>query len=113
MGEKQRLYQMDYGQQKDIAAFFPPPPAWVDQVSITGGTSATYTIPSGAIYLIISAEANVDFYITVDDDAVVPAAGITDGSGSFANMSQLNVRDVTSLGIISSDTTILTIAAYL
>ena len=89
-----------YGDQVNIMQFFPPAPEWVDQVAITGGASTTYTIPTGAVYLILSTPSASDFYVRLDAPAVVPAAGIVDGTGSFCNPAQLNVRGVTAIRMI-------------
>jgi len=100
-----------YGEQDNIMHFFPPAPTHIDQVSIAAGTNTVYTIPAGAVYVILSAPA-IDYYVRVDAAAVVPAAGITDGTGSLANPSQFNVRGVTSLGFISASEMYVTIAVY-
>lgn len=109
--ETVNLKQTKYGQQDDIAQFFLPAPTWIDQVSITGGANTSYTIPSTAIYIVISAPSS-DFWVKIDAAAVVPIAGITDGTGSFLNPAQFNVRGVTTIGFISASSIFITIAVY-
>jgi hypothetical protein len=90
---------------------FPLVPGYVDQVELST-SSATYTIPTNAKFLIFSPASGAQFAVKEDAAAVWPAGSITDGSGSFLNPAQLDVGGITSLGIISNVSGILSIAVY-
>lgn len=99
------------GKADDNEAFFLPAPQWVDQISLSAGVSATYTIPTGAKWIVISSP-NIAYYVKVDAAAVIPAAGITNGTGSFLAPTQLEVSGITSLGFICAAATYITISVY-
>ena len=90
---------------------FPKISDHVDIVPL-GTTSVTYTIPADARFLIFSPIQGYNFAVRRDEDAVYPAAAVTDGTGSFLNPAQLDVQGVTSLGIISNGNSFLSIEAF-
>jgi len=97
-----------YGEIRSVAAFFLRTPQWVDQVSVSAINNA-YTIPTGATKVVINGLSN--YYVRADSAAVIPAAGKTDGTGSFLNPTQLDVRGITTLNFIG-DVDYVTIAVF-
>lgn len=91
--------------------FFPKVAEHVDVV-VLSTSNVDYTIPTDARFLIFSPTDETSFAVKKDATAVYPAGTITDGSGSFLSPAQLDVRGVTTLGIIGSASGYLTIAAY-
>jgi hypothetical protein len=91
--------------------YFLPTPTHVDVVALST-SNATYTLPAGARWLVFSPIGGANFAVRKDAVAVFPAAGVTNGTGSFLNPSQLDVQGVTSLGIISNESSFLSIAVY-
>ena len=90
---------------------FPNFPDHIDVVQLST-VSTTYTIPAGSRFLIFSAESGVDYAIKANGPATFPASGVTNGSGSFLNMTQCDVTGISSLGIISDTNGFLTIAVF-
>lgn len=86
----------------------------VDQLALSAGTSARYTIPSGTKLVKLSCPK--DFYVRLGGstvDAVVPAAGITDGTGSFLNPTFIiDVSGITHIAAICADATYVTIMRW-
>lgn len=102
-----------YGSEaKRLAQFFPPAPQWIDQVELDGSNPASYTIPTGASYLVIN--CTVATYYVSTGTAAVPAAGITNGTGSMLGVTQIDVRDtnVTALSFIAGSSGYVTISVY-
>ena len=91
--------------------FFPKMAGHIDIVPVST-TTTTYTIPTDARWLIFSPASNFNYAIRKDEDAVFPAAEVLDGSGSLPNPAQIDVKGVTSLGIIADASGYLGIAVY-
>lgn len=68
------------------------------------------TIPSGAKYVVFSSSA--DFYARINAAATIPVGDVTDGSGSEMNPSIRQLRDVTTLSVISPSACTITLAFY-
>lgn len=77
-----RLVQVTRNQGQPIAQFITGA-TWVDQVALSS-TAASYTVPTGATLLRVTPLAGAGAtFGNFNGAAVVPAAGKTDGSGSF------------------------------
>lgn len=87
-------------------------PMHIDQVSLDGTNATSYSVPSGARFLLLSCTSV--FYVNQVNTAVVPAAGITDGSGSFAIpfAVEFKVAAGTTLSMIASGACFVTIGVY-
>jgi hypothetical protein len=70
----------------------------------------TVTIPSGARYVVFSSTA--DFYARINATATIPVGDVTNGSGSEMNPSIRQLKDVTSLSVISPSACTITMAFY-
>lgn len=91
--------------------FFAPAPATqIDAVVLAANTAETYTIPTGARFLLFSADG--DFYVRYAGTAAIPAADITNGSGSELNPAMRYVKSLSSISIIAPLDTIVTVCAY-
>lgn len=62
---------------------YPMPEAagYVDHRVFAAATAETHTAPTGAMYVMVI--PTVDSYVNLTATAAVPAADVTDGSGSF------------------------------
>lgn len=86
------------------------PPDYVDVRFLVAGVAEVHTIPAGAAYVLFS--ANGDFYTNFNAAAAVPAADVTDGTGSEMNPTIRYINGGTSIGIIAPQNTIVTLAFY-
>jgi Na+-transporting methylmalonyl-CoA/oxaloacetate decarboxylase beta subunit len=82
---------------------------------LAANTNESITPPTGAKYVIFS--GNVDFFVKAGGTAAVPAADVTDNSGSELNpagywLIGADGAAVTSIGIISASAGIVTAAFY-
>lgn len=90
-----------------------PVPDYVDARVLGVATNEDHTVPSGVRWVIFS--ANGDFYAKAGGTAAVPAADVTDGSGSQLNPSAWELpRDgsVATIGLIAPAATVVTMAFY-
>lgn len=91
-----------------VGTFSPPVSDNVNQYSMNGSAAQTVTWPNGATFCNISATAN--YWVRTGGAAVVPAAGIADGTGSALNSSQRKRGDgENSFSIISSTVQYITV----
>lgn len=78
-----------------------PFPTYVDARVLAASANEDHTIPSGAKYVLFSSTA--DFYAKIGGTAAVPAADVTDGSGSELNPTVRHLSDsATTIGLIST-----------
>ena len=88
----------------------------VDAMVLAATTPETYTVPSGARFLVFS--SNADFYVRKNAAGAVPGSEVSDGSGSELNPAGYAVYDgdgtqvITTLGFESAAACVVTIAAY-
>lgn len=85
-------------------------PGWVDARVLAANTAEAHTVPTGATHVVFSGTA--DFYVNYGAAAAVPAADVTDGSASELNPVAREIRGVTSIGLISAATCIVTMAFF-
>ena len=78
-----------------------PAPTWVNNYVLVASTAKSITVPTGAVYALISA-VSLPIYMNFQGTAVIPSTDITDGSGSFPNLGCLiSVVGVTTISVIS------------
>lgn len=58
----------------------PVPSGWVDHRVFAAATAETHTGPTGAAFVMVT--PTVDAYVNLGGTAAVPAADVTDGTGS-------------------------------
>ena len=95
----------------NAATYLRPVPTWVDQISLDGTNNTDYTVPPGVNAIILGTNCT-HFYTKFGGSAVVPAAGITDGSGSSADPTGFVVSPGEVIGFISSAACYVTVDAY-
>lgn len=79
---------------------------------IAANTAETITPPAGSRYVIFS--ANVDIFVNCFATATVPAADVTDGTGSELNPAAyaFNTNERPDISVISASAGIVTAAFY-
>ena len=94
-----------------FSSFLRTAPTYVDARVLAANTAESHTIPTGAKYLIISSSCAA-FYAKQNGTAAVPAADVTDGTGSELNPAGYFVDGMSTIGFISPTICILTLSFY-
>jgi hypothetical protein len=88
-------------------------PQWVDQLSLTANVAVTYTIPTGAKYLLFNGTGNFYVSFVPSQAAVITGTSITTGVGAELNPVLRAVSGLTAISIIGPTTgTVVTISAF-
>ena len=61
----------------------PAAPTWVDAMFLSANTAASYSVPTGANYLLFS--GNASFYVSLTGTAVIPTGNVTNGTAPLLN----------------------------
>ena len=85
-------------------------PSHIDARALGVATNEAHTIPTGANYVVFS--ANADFYARPDATAAVPGADVTDGSGSEMNPSSWALQGNTTINLIAPAACVVTMSFY-
>lgn len=85
-------------------------PAYVDVRVLAPNVSETHTVPTG--YNTVLFSSNCDFFAKSGASAAVPAADVTDGTGSELNPATWNTTGITQLTVISSSACTITLSWY-
>lgn len=111
-----------YMQARDFggnSTLIPRVPQWVDARVLAAGVAETYTIPAGCDVVELSYTGNT--YVRANNTAAIPAADVTDGTGSDLNPMAYFLRPfgtqgtgtaITTLSFISASVNTVTIRAY-
>ena len=83
---------------------------YVDTRVLAAGVAEVVTLPDDVRWVTFS--GTDDFYVRPDAAAAVPVADITDGTGSHLNPHHRNCDEITTFGIISPRTCIVTMEFY-
>ena len=75
-------------------------PTYVDARVLAANTNETHTVPTGAKYVVFAANCAA-FYAKQGGAAAVPAADVTDGTGSALNPAGFGIDGISSIGLIS------------
>jgi hypothetical protein len=87
------------------------PPAYTDAIVLLANTSQTQAVPTGATWVIFS--ANCNFYALTGASAAVPGATTTTGGASMLNPSAWNLTNaVTQITVIAPTACIVTLSFY-
>lgn len=91
------------------ATLSPPHSDYINQYSMNGSAAQTVTWPSWATFCNIAGTAN--YYVgAAGNAAIIPAAGITNGTGSALNVAQRRrSENETSFSIISGTAQYITV----
>jgi hypothetical protein len=87
-----------------------PGPAYVDARVLAANVSETHTIPTGALWVLFSSTCN--FYAKLGASAAIPAADVTDGTGSELNPAAWQISGSTQITLISATACTVTMAFY-
>lgn len=92
-----------------VATLSPPHSDYINQYSMDGAAAQKVTWPAGMTFCNISGTAN--YWVRGNEQtAVVPAAGITNGTGSALNVAQRRRNDnETSFSVISATVQYITV----
>lgn len=85
-------------------------PTHVNALTLAASTAESFTIPSGALYVVFSSEA--DFWCRRDATASVPTGDVTDGTSAELNPTGYEIFGITSISVISETAQIITAAFY-
>lgn len=83
---------------------------WVDVRVLAANVAETHTLPTHANVVNFSATGN--FYVNFTTTATVPAADVTDGTGSCLNPGVRDVSQITSFSIIAPAAIVVTMEFY-
>lgn len=86
-----------------------PPSDSVMARSLAANTAESITVPAGARYVVFAGTA--DFYANYTTTATVPG-DTTDGTASELNPTMRDVRNVTTISVISGSNAVITAAFY-
>ena len=75
-------------------------PTYIDARVLAANTNETHTVPTGAKYVVFAANCAA-FYAKQGGAAAVPAADVTDGTGSALNPAGFGIDGISSIGLIS------------
>lgn len=85
-------------------------PTWIDARVLAVSTAESHTIPTGALWVVFS--SNCNFYANPNGTAAVPAADVTDGTGSELNPTAWRIEGLTSISLIAPTVCIITMSYY-
>ena len=85
-------------------------PTEIDAMVLAADVAESYTVPSGARYLVFSAQA--DFWVNPGGSAAVPTTEVTDGSAAECNPVGWEVEAESSISFISEVANKISIAIY-
>lgn len=86
-------------------------PSYVDVRVLGAAANEDHTVPAGANAVIFSSNCAA-FYAKIGGTAAVPAADVTNGSGSELNPAAWYVGSATTIGLISPGACIITMSWY-
>lgn len=90
--------------------FARPAPDYIDARVLAANTNEDHTVPATAKYVIFSADG--DFYAKPGGTAAVPAADVTNGTGSELNPVIWDLTGVSTIGLIAEATRKVTLTFY-
>lgn len=96
----------------NFSSFVRQMPTYVDARVLAANVNESHTVPTGARFVLFSGSCAA-FYVKNGGTAAVPAADVTDGSGSALNPSAWFIEGATSLGIISPTACVVTMEFFL
>lgn len=82
----------------------------VDARVLAAGVAESHTVPAGAMRVLFSGTA--DFYVKFNGTAAVPAADVTNGTGSILNPTLRGLSGVGTIGVISPVACVVTMEFY-
>lgn len=88
------------------------PPVYTDAIVLVANTSQTQAVPTGANWVIFS--ANCNFYAKTGASAAVPGATTTTGAAAMQNPSGWNLANlgITQITVVAASACIVTLSFY-
>ena len=93
-----------------FSSFLPEAPTYINARVLAANVAESFTVPTGAVRVIFG--SNCVFYARTGGTAAVPAADVTDGTGSFPNPTGYGLRDATTISVIAPTTCIVAAAFF-
>lgn len=88
-----------------------PAPTWTDGVVLTANSVSSYTIPTGAQYLLFGFSAS-PVYANYNGTAFIPTSASTNGAASAISTGLVYVGGRTVVSLIAPANTIVTISVF-
>ena len=85
---------------------------WVDNVILSAGNVANYTVPANAKVLLFSYSSANDVYVNAQGAAIVANANVTNGGGCDINPSGMFVVNSSTISFISAGAAVVSIRVY-
>lgn len=85
-------------------------PTWIDARVLAANVNEDHTVPTGALWVVFS--ANCNFYAKPAATAAVPAADVTDGTGSELNPTAWRIAGITTIAMIAPTACIVSLSFY-
>lgn len=85
---------------------------WVDNVILTAGNVANYSVPANATVLLFAYSGANDIYVNAQGVAIVANANVADGEGCDINPTGMFVIDTTTISFISEGAAVISIRVY-
>lgn len=83
---------------------------YIDVRVLASNVAETVTVPTGAAFVVFNSTTN--FYANANGTAAVPAADVTNGTGSELNPASRYVANVSTFSVIAPTDSIITMAWY-
>ena len=93
------------------ASYIREPAEYVDARVLAADSSETHTVPSGARFVLFSADC-VEFYAKTGASAAVPSGDVTDGTASALNPAAWALSGVSQISLISPTACTITLEFY-
>lgn len=105
------VFRIPPDQSGTYASYVRLAPTWVDALALTANVAQADTPPTGARYVIISANCS-EYYGNVQGVAAKPGANVTNGSSSELNPAAWFIEGNTSLSFLATATCVITLSYY-
>jgi len=89
---------------------------YIDIILLAANTKEDHTIPTDAQYVVFNCVdaggGQVTFWMNIDNDAAIPSADVTDGSGSEPNPTIRDLHGQTTISLIAAQACFVVMAFY-
>lgn len=96
----QNQFRIDAPSGVSSSAYLRVMPTYTDVRVLGAASNEDHTVPTGSRWVIFSANCS-EWYAKRGGTAAVPAADVTDGTGSTLNPSGFDVNGITTIGLIA------------
>lgn len=104
--------QTSFNEHGNRSSYGVAPSDYVDNRVLAAAVAEQHTVPAGANWVLFSSDA--DFYAKfgTNPTAAVPAADVTDGTGSLLNPTVRYISGVAKISLVSSSACVVTMEFY-